>query len=145
VSGTTSPPPREVSGGQSVSEPLSPGASEAIAPQEASLSGAASPQAIPAEQPDRVSRGIETPHNQEVKLDADDVASNEKMPKQAIQQSQSHDSYFRTNAASWRARLTRECGPIKYRALYNDCVRSFRAQYPMHYAGPTRTYSGRGL
>ncbi|MBV8521381.1 MAG: hypothetical protein JOY71_04505 [Acetobacteraceae bacterium] len=107
---------REVSGAQPVSEPASLGASEASA-------------------------------TQEVKLDADNAAalSHEKMPRQAIQQGHSHDYYFRTNAASWSYRLIKECGPIKNRTLYTDCVRSFRAQYRGHYVSATTTYSGRGF
>ena len=138
--------PGEASGAQSASEPAPPSASETSATQEAALSGTTSPPPIPADQPDWVSRGTEVQNNQKVKLDADDAAaSDEKMPRQMVQQGKSHDYYIRTNAVAWRYRLMRECGPIKDRALYSDCVRSFRAQYPAHFASPTRSYSGRGF
>ena len=138
--------PREASGAQSAPEPAPPGASEASATHEAALSGTASPPRIPADKADWVSRASQVQDNQLVKLDADDApSSHEEMPRQVIQQGKSHDYYLRTNAAAWKYRLKRECGPIKDRALYYDCLRSFRAQYPTDYASPTRTYSGRGF
>lgn len=140
------PPPRAASGAQSASEPAPPGASEASATHEPALSGTASPPPIPADQPDWVSRGIQVQDHQAVKRDADDAASpHEQMPEQVIQQGKSHEYYLRTNAAAWKYHLKKECGPIKDRALYNDCFRSFRAQYPTDYASPTRTSSGRGF
>ena len=134
--------PREASGAQSASEPAS---LEASATHEPALSGTASPPPIPADQAGWVSRGIRVQDDQTVKRDADDAASHEEVPRQVIQQGKSHDYYLRTNAAAWKYRLKRECGPIKDRALYDDCFRSFRAQYPTDYASPTRTYSGRGF
>jgi hypothetical protein len=122
-------PPREASGAQSV-EPAPPGTSEASATQETALSGTASPPA-PAHQSDWVSRGIEVQNNQKVTFEADDAASSDgKMPKPVIQPDRSYEFYPRTNISAWRYRLMRECGPIKDRALYDDCFRSFRAQYP---------------
>jgi hypothetical protein len=137
-------PPREASGAQSPSEPAQASASEASAAYEAALSGTASPPPIPADH-DRVSRGIQVQDNQTVKLDADDaVSSREEMPRQLIQQGKAHDYYLRKNPAAWKYRLKRECGPIKDRELYDDCFRSFRAQYPTDYSNPMRTYSRRG-
>ena len=143
---------REVSGAQPVSEPASLGANEASATQEGLVSGTASPRprevsgAQPVSEPASLGAS-KASATQEVKLDADNAAalSHEKMPRQAIQQGHSHDYYFRTNAASWSYRLIKECGPIKNRTLYTDCVRSFRAQYRGHYVSATTTYSGRGF
>jgi hypothetical protein len=124
-------PPREASGTQSASEPAPPGASEASATQEVALSGTASPPPNPADQPDWVSHGIEMQNNQKVNLDTDDAAaSDERMTRQVIQQNKSYEYYYHTNGAAWRYRLIRECGPIKDRVLYDDCFRSFKAQYP---------------
>jgi hypothetical protein len=132
-------PPREASGAQSASEPASPGASEASATHEAALSGTASPPAIPADKADWVSRASQVQDNQLVKLDADDAAlPHEEMPRPVIQPGKS-------NAAAWKYRLKKECGPIKDRALYDDCFRSFRAQYPTDDASLTRTYSRKGF
>lgn len=132
-------PPREASGAQSRSDPASPGASEASATYEAALSGTASP-------PPRVSPGFRVQDDQTLKLDADDAASShEEMPRQVIQPGKAHDNYLRTNAAAWKYRLKKECGPIKDRVLYNDCFRSFRAQYPTDDASLTRAYSKRGF
>ena len=139
-------PPREASGAQSPSEPAQASASEASAAYEPALSGTASPPPIPADQPDRVSRGIQVQEEQTAKLGADDGASShEEMPRQEIQQGKAHDYYLRKNPAAWKYRLKKECGPIKDRVLYNDCFRSFRAQYPTDDASLTRTYSKRGF
>ena len=126
--------PPEVSGAQPGSEPLSPSASEGSATQDASLSGTAPmPEElpIPAVQRDRVFPEFE------INLGP----SHEKMPTRNIQQGQSRDYYFSTNAAFWMYHLRKECGPIQEDpALHADCVRSFRAQYPVHHASRTRTH-----
>ena len=138
--------PRAASGLQSASGPALPAANETGATHELALSGTGWPPSVPADQPGSVSRGIQVQDNQTAKLDTDNAASpREQMPGQVIQQGKSHDYYSRTNTAAWKYRLKRECGPIKDRALYNDCLRSFRAQYPADYASPTRTYSRRGF
>jgi len=132
LSGTAPMRPPEVSGAQPGSEPLSPSASEGSATQDASLSGTAPmPEElpIPAVQRDRVFPEFE------INLGP----SHEKMPTRNIQQGQSRDYYFSTNAAFWMYHLRKECGPIQEDpALHADCVRSFRAQYPVP-AGRERT------
>jgi hypothetical protein len=119
-----------------ISEPLPPSASEGSAIQDASLSGTAQTVPVPAAQRDEVFRGSAMHHDQTANLGAPRV----RMPIQNVQQGQSNDYYFSTNAAFWIYRLRKECGPIKDRALHADCVRSFRAQYPGHYASPTRRH-----
>jgi hypothetical protein len=169
LSGTAQTPAPDVSGGQSVPEPLLPGGSEGTATQEASLSGTAltrPPEVIgtrpvpepplpseesaaqdasligivptlpiPAAQRDQVFREFVIHHDQKINFGA----SHEKMPPRNIQQGQSHDSSS-TNAVFWSYRVRKECGPIQDSALHADCVRSFRAQYPVHYGSPTRTH-----
>jgi hypothetical protein len=136
LSGTVMTRPPAVIGAQPVSEPLPPGASEGSATADASLIGTVPTPPIPAEKRDPVFREM----HQSVNLGGDDAASHEKIPIKHVQQGQSHDHYFSTNAAFWRYRLRKECGPIKYPALHGDCVRSFKAQYPIRYASPARTH-----
>jgi hypothetical protein len=136
LSGTVMTRPPEVIGVQPVSEPLPPGASEGSATADASLIGTVPTPPIPAEKRDPVFREM----HQSVNLGGDNAASHEKIPIKHMQQGQSHDHYFSTNAAFWRYRLRKECGPIKYPALHGDCVRSFKAQYPIRYASPARTH-----
>jgi hypothetical protein len=136
LSGTVLTRPPEVIGAQPVSEPLPPGASEGSATADASLIGTVPTPPIPAEKRDPVFREM----HQSVNLGGDDAASHEKIPIKHVQQGQSHDHYFSTNAAFWRYRLRKECGPIKYPALHDDCVRSFKAQYSIRYASPARTH-----
>jgi hypothetical protein len=45
---------------------------------------------------------------------------------------------FSNNFDLWMYRIRKECGPITDRALHVDCVRSFRAQYPLHHARPMK-------
>jgi len=136
LSGTVMTRPPEVIGAQPVFEPLPPGASEGSATADASLIGTVPTPPIPAEKRDPVFREM----HQSVNLGGDNAASHEKIPIKHMQQGQSHDHYFSTNAAFWRYRLRKECGPIKYPALHGDCVRSFKAQYPIRYASPARTH-----
>jgi hypothetical protein len=136
LSGTVMTRPPEVIGAQPVSEPLPPGASEGSATADASLIGTVPTPPIPAEKRDPVFREM----HQSVHLGGDNAASHEKIPIKHMQQGQSHDHYFSTNAAFWMYRLRKECGPIKYPALHGDCVRSFKAQYPIRYASPARTH-----
>ena len=51
------------------------------------------------------------------------------------QHRRSYGYYFGNNVAFWIYRERKECGPIRASALYADCVRSFKAQYPLHYVG----------
>ena len=134
--GTVLTRPPEVIGAQPVSEPLPPGASEGSATADASLIGTVPTPPIPAEKRDQVFREM----HQSVHLGGDNAASHEKIPIKHMQQGQSHDHYFSTNAAFWMYRLRKECGPIKYPALHGDCVRSFKAQYPIGYASPARPH-----
>jgi hypothetical protein len=134
--GTVLTRPPEVIGAQPVSEPLPPGASEGSATADASLIGTVPTPPIPAEKRDPVFREM----HQSVHLGGDNAASHEKIPIKHMQQGQSHDHYFSTNAAFWMYRLRKECGPIKYPALHGDCVRSFKAQYPIGYASPARPH-----
>ena len=135
LGGTVMTRPPEVIGAQPVSEPLPPGASEG-ATADASLIGTVPTPPIPAEKRDPVFREM----HQSVHLGGDNAASHEKIPIKHMQQGQSHDHYFSTNAAFWMYRLRKECGPIKYPALHGDCVRSFKAQYPIGYASPARPH-----
>ena len=135
LGGTVMTRPPEVIGAQPVSEPLPPGASEG-ATADASLIGTVPTPPIPAEKRDPVFREM----HQSVNLGGDNAASHEKIPIKHMQQGQSHDHYFSTNAAFWMYRLRKECGPIKYPALHGDCVRSFKAQYLIRYASPARTH-----
>jgi hypothetical protein len=135
LGGTVMTRPPEVIGAQPVSEPLPPGASEG-ATADASLIGTVPTPPIPAEKRDPVFREM----HQSVHLGGDNAASHEKIPIKDMQQGQSHDHYFSTNAAFWMYRLRKECGPIKYPALHGDCVRSFKAQYPIGYASPARPH-----
>ena len=136
LGGTVMTRPPEVIGAQPVSEPLPPGASEGSATADASLIGTVPTPPIPAEKRDPIFREM----HQSVNLGGDNAASHEKIPIKHMQQGQSHDHYFSTNAAFWRYRLREECGPIKYPALHGDCVRSFKAQYLIRYASPARTH-----
>jgi hypothetical protein len=136
LGGTVMTRPPEVIGAQPVSEPLPPGASEGSATADASLIGTVPTPPIPAEKRDLVFREM----HQSVHLGGDNAASHEKIPIKHMQQGQSHDHYFSTNAAFWMYRLRKECGPIKYPALHGDCVRSFKAQYPIGYASPARPH-----
>jgi hypothetical protein len=135
LSGTAQTPPPEVIGTRPVPEPPLPGASEESAAQGASLTGIAPPLTIPAAQRDRVFREFVIHHDQKVNFGA----SHEKMPTRNIQQGQFHDSSS-TNPVFWSYRVRKECGPIQDSVLHADCVRSFKAQYPVHYASPTRTH-----
>jgi hypothetical protein len=141
LSGTVMTRPPEVIGAQPVSEPLPPGASEGSATADASLIGTVPTPPIPAEKRDPVFREM----HQSVNLGGDNAASHEKIPIKHMQQGQSHNHYFSTNAAFWRYRLRKECGPIKYPALHGDCVRSFKAQYPIRYAPSPREGEGLGI
>ena len=134
LSGTVMTRPPEVIGAQAVSESLPPGASEGSATADASLIGTVP--TPPAEKRDPVFREM----HQSVNLGGDNAASHEEIPIKHMQQGQSYDHYFSTNAAFWRYRLRKECGPIKYPALHGDCVRSFKAQYPIGYASPARPH-----
>jgi hypothetical protein len=134
LSGTVMTRPPEVIGAQPVSESLPPGASEGSATADASLIGTVP--TPPAEKRDPVFREM----HQSVNLGGDNAASHEEIPIKHMQQGQSYDHYFSTNAAFWRYRLRKECGPIKYPALHGDCVRSFKSQYPIRYASPARTH-----
>jgi hypothetical protein len=133
--------PPESSGARPVSAPLPPGASEAsgarhnsepfllgineeAATPDESQGGALPTPAVPTQQRDQPFHEFETHHNQNVGLDGNNAVLREKTAVQSMPKSQSH------NAAFWRYRLRKECGPIRDPALSADCVRSFSAQYP---------------
>jgi hypothetical protein len=135
LSGTALTRPPEVIGTRPVPEPLLPRASEESAAQGASLIGIVPTLPIPATQRDLVFRDFVIHHDHKVNFGA----SYEKMPTRNIQQGQSHDSSS-TSAVFWSYRVRKECGPIQDSVLHADCVRSFKAQYPVRYASPTRTH-----
>ena len=131
--------PPEIMGAQPVSEPP-PGASEASATQDASLSGTVPTLPSPVEQRDRVFREFELHQHPKVSFDEENTALHKKIPTRHRLYGQAHDYFFSTNADVWRYRLRKECGPIKDPPLHIDCVRSFRTQYPVRYASPTRSH-----
>jgi hypothetical protein len=134
LSGTAQTPAPEVIGARPVPEPLLPGVSEESATQGASLSGILPTLPIPAAQRDRIFREFAMHHDQKVSF-----GSHGKMPTKNMQQGQSH-YYSSTNGVFGSYRVRKECGPIQDPALHADCVRSFRTQYPAHYASSTRTH-----
>jgi hypothetical protein len=139
LSGTVPTQSPEVSGAQPASEPP-PGANEGSATQDASLSGTVPTLPSPVEQRDRVFREFELHQHPKVSFDEENTALHKKIPTRHRLYGQAHDYFFSTNADVWRYRLRKECGPIKDPPLHIDCVRSFRTQYPVRYASPTRSH-----
>src|SRR5438045_4900251 len=77
---------------------------------------------------DQIFRGFSMHHIPKATLGAPDLG----MSMQSLQQRQTYG--FSNNFDFWMYRIRKECGPITDRALHADCVRSFRAQYPLHHA-----------
>jgi hypothetical protein len=126
LSGTTRTAQPEVSG------PSPPGVGEGSATQDASLSGTTLNLPDPALKRDQIFRRFTMHQVPKATLGTPHAG----MPMQNMQEGQTHD--LSNNVAFWMYRERKECGPITDRALRADCVSSFRAQYRLHSAGPTK-------
>ena len=115
-----------------VSGPSLPGVGEASVTQDASLNGTTLSLPDPALQGDKIFRKFSMHQVPKATLGTPHAG----MPMQNMQEGQTHD--LSNNVAFWMYRERKECGPITDRALRADCVSSFRAQYRLHYAGPTK-------
>jgi hypothetical protein len=116
------------------SELLPPGIGATSATLDTSLSGAAPNFPDPAAQREQVFREFTMHHIQK----SAPGASHPEGAMENQQHRQSYGYYFGNNVAVWIYRERKECGPIRGSVLYADCVRSFRAQYPLYYAGQTK-------
>jgi hypothetical protein len=116
------------------SELLPPGVGATSATLDTSLSGAVPNFPDPAAQREQVFREFAMQYIQKPAPGAPHRGGS--MENQ--QHRQTYGYYFGNNVAFWIYRERKECGPIRDSALYGDCVRSFKAQYPLHYAGQTK-------
>jgi hypothetical protein len=116
-----------------ISELLPPGVGATSATLDTSLRGAAPNFPDPAAQREQVFREFAMHH---IKKPAPAHPMQGGLENQ--QHRQSYGYYFGNNVAFWIYRERKECGPIRDSALYADCVRSFKAQYPLHHAGQTK-------
>jgi hypothetical protein len=80
---------------------------------------------IPAEERDQVTPNVEIRQNQPGKLDQASPSLDKKTPAQIVQNNRVHGHLVSPNAAAFRYRVQKECGPIIFPALRRHCMASF--------------------